>query len=99
MHLYSPIWKSKLLKADIVLESANRNQCEGKIKADLATILINYGTAGSSCYVTLNTLFVLTKNLNIPCLITPDVYNVLFELFENEKLCNNLLRMECQFWK
>lgn len=43
----------------------------------------------TAIYITINTLFALIENLNVPCLITPDVYGAFVKGFHDEKLYND----------
>lgn len=49
---------------------------------------MSYKLPISATYETINKLFAVTENLNIPCLITPDVHDVLIARFQDEKLYN-----------
>lgn len=57
---------------------------------------MNYKLPISAIYVTINTLFALTVNLNIPSLITLDIYHALTERFQDEKLYPSSPQIEIQ---
>lgn len=50
----------------------------------MATLLIYYKPFDSDIYVSINSFFALTEKLNIPCSVTPDVYNNIIKLQNNE---------------
>ncbi|GBN42406.1 hypothetical protein AVEN_69308-1, partial [Araneus ventricosus] len=80
-------------KGKIILESAFKERVEAK----LAVLPVHYKNPDDCLFYSSNILFALTDKLNIPCLITPDVYNSLTQIPRNEdsSKVENILGSEC----
>ncbi|GBO23130.1 Pro-Pol polyprotein, partial [Araneus ventricosus] len=80
-------------KGKIILESAFKERVEAK----LAVLPVHYKNPDDCLFYSSNILFALTDKLNIPCLITPDVYNSLTRIPRNEDSpkVENILGSEC----
>ncbi|GBM06639.1 hypothetical protein AVEN_133973-1, partial [Araneus ventricosus] len=80
-------------KGKIILESAFKERVEAK----LAVLPVHYKNPDDCLFYSSSILFALTDKLNIPCLITPDVYNSLTQIPRNEdsSKVENILGSEC----